>query len=882
MNGNLTDTTDFASNDTAYSYNANGLVTGMIRYEGDEQTADIVSNLTIDYNELGNSFQVSNSTTGESSSTTSDDNGAITGSESVTDCTKSLVFSYSSYLMAQGISSAAPVAGSGGIGVIGIMDPITLPYNPNPYEYADPMGHSTIFDYFEDGMVYTSTNYLSQTTTFSQDVFGRLSTETNAFGRVTEYTYNLNSWMTEKEIEGIGTYTFTLNDRGEITSVSDPIKGTLSYTYNVRGDQLTGPDVSYTNDILGRTTQASYTGGLSDSFEYTPEGWLSALSNQDFTYDSIGNLTSWSDGAGNAQSLTYNSSIGSSVLGLPSAITGTGNLSSYSMTYTSRNWLYSFTDTNKSKTFTYTWDNDKTLTAMQYPNQTTVTQTWYQKMLDTVTVTEGENTYLDIDSTFNNLDKITSYEYSVYAGQGQTFSESYSMGYDNLNRISELTFGSNNKELTYAYDQSVGKLTSITDSLLNDSYDFSYDSKERMDYITYPGVQGTVSFSYDDLNDKGRLEQVTYPGSKTMTFLWDSRDRITSIVLDDTIKEIEYALEYNDAGKIKRILHYEDDVLIRTWNASYGLYGLEKIVAKDSLDQTILTQDFTTDPNGTILSMTYTPTQGFGGSFTGEVYYYYDPCTDTMVRVDSNGDPKTSYAISRSSGHVDNAWNPDGIIDIVAIGGGKGPSYTVPGFGGKEITLPWQPQPGYNVALIDAEFAIDIGITGATASTSTSDCGDAQPCGEKTDYDQFCDCMDNCYDSKTGRTDWQRDIRLIYELSALETAMEDKIFNTVIQVGVSTAGTVISFPWNLIPYIAGLVFIFTDPTWNWKDYDAAKARRDEIFKWAPYLRYDCDRTKLLGYVRNCYSSCAHLIDRDLTQDILNPDVFSGICPQKTA
>ncbi|MDD4663608.1 MAG: hypothetical protein PHD83_02945, partial [Caldisericia bacterium] len=402
------------------------------------------------------------------------------------------------------------------------------------------------------------------------------------------------------------------------------------------------------------------------------------------------------------------------------------------MTYTNRNWLYSFTDTNKTKTFTYTWNNDKTLAAMQYPNQTMVTQTWYKKMLDTVTVTKGEDTYLDIDSTFNNLDKISSYEYSVYAGQGQTFSESYAMEYDNLNRISELTFGSNSKELTYAYDQGVGKLTSITDSLLNDSYDFSYDSKERLSTVTYPGVQGTSSFTYDDLNDKGRLEQVAYPGNKTMTFTWDSRDRITSIVLDDTSTEIEYALEYNDAGKIKSILHYEDDVLLRTWNASYGLYGIEKIVAKNSLNQIILTQDFTTDPNGTILSMTYTPTQGFGGSFTGEAYYYYNPCTDTMVRVDPDGNPIASYAVSRSSGHVTDTWNPGEIVDIIAITGTKGPSYTLPGFGDNEIILPWRPNPGYGVALVDAEFAIDIGSIGATASTSTSDCGTAQPCGGET------------------------------------------------------------------------------------------------------------------------------------------------------
>ena len=46
---------------------------------------------------------------------------------------------------------------------------------------------------------------------------------------------------------------------------------------------------------------------------------------------------------------------------------------------------------------------------------------------------------------------------------------------------------------------------------------------------------------------------------------------------------------------------------------------------KSASNQVLLTQDYTTDPSGTILSMSYTPTENFGGTYTGELFVSYDP-----------------------------------------------------------------------------------------------------------------------------------------------------------------------------------------------------------------------------------------------------------------
>jgi YD repeat-containing protein len=505
-----------------------------------------------------------------------------------------------------------------------------------------------------------------------------------------------------------------------------------------RGDALTSPTGSFSRDILGRTTNVSYNGGGSDTIGYTPEGWLSSVSGASFAYDSIGNTTSWSTGASSA-TLSYTGPNGSTKLGLPSSMTGSGDIGSYSFTYNIKHWLNTLTDTGKNKTFTYGFNTDSTLATLQYPNQTTLNQTWANKMLGAVTVTKGQDTFLDIDSTFDGNDKITSYDTPVYAGQGLTFSETNGMTYDALHRLSELTYGSNNKTLTYSYSATVGDVTSIFDSLLNDSYDFGYDTKGRISSVTYPGVQGTSSYTYNDTTGKGRLESVTYPGNRTMTLTWDGRDRITQISLNDNGTITDYYLAFNDLNQLQRITKSVGGLFINSWNLSYGPMGLEKAVVKDANNQVVLTQDYTVSTDGTILSMTYTPT-GFGGGFAGELYMSYDPCGNLAVATDSTGTPQLSYAYDRSTGGITDVYNPGGIENIIAIGGKKG-GLTLPGIDDDHFIF-WGLDPrdlndvggGYTVVITPS--GTGVGVTGP--------CGEVGTCA-RTDQEKYDLCMARCF-----------------------------------------------------------------------------------------------------------------------------------------
>jgi hypothetical protein len=303
----------------------------------------------------------------------------------------------------------------------------------------------------------------------------------------------------------------------------------------------------------------------------------------------------------------------------------------------------------------------------------------------------GQDTYLSTTSDFNSEDQKTEYSYSVYAGQGQTFSESYAMTYDALKRISEIEYGSSSETLTFNYDANVGKLTSIDDSEENDSFDYAYDAKERLSSVTLPNSQGIISYTYDDTSSgKGRLDYITYPNDRSIDLSWDVRGRVTQLVMDDDGSVTTYYLSYNDAGQVKQILKSEGGITVNSWNYVYGLYGVEKATVKDASNITILTQDYTTDPFGKILSMTYTPTQNFGGSYTGELYFHYDNYGNTVLLTDGTGTPKASYEYDLHSGEKINEWNVLGIINPYTYGGGN-----------QEITIP-EPWTGGGIVVIGA------------------------------------------------------------------------------------------------------------------------------------------------------------------------------------
>ena len=97
---------------------------------------------------------------------------------------------------------------------------------------------------------------------------------------------------------------------------------------------------------------------------------------------------------------------------------------------------------------------------------------------------------------------------------------------------------------------------------------------------------------------------------------------------------------------------------------------------KSAGNQVLLTQDYTTDSSGNILSMSYTPTENFEGTYTGELFVSYDPCGNLSLLTNATGSPALSASYNSATGIRNAIWNPDE-IEIPIFIGGKGGNLTI-------------------------------------------------------------------------------------------------------------------------------------------------------------------------------------------------------------
>ena len=119
-------------------------------------------------------------------------------------------------------------------------------------------------------------------------------------------------------------------------------------------------------------------------------------------------------------------------------------------------------------------------------------------------------------------------------------------------------------------------------------------------------------------------------------------------------------------GKLASSIHLVDSITQSIWTYAWGLHGLEK-ATKTVNGQTALTQDFTTDPNGTILSMTYsTPGEGYDG----ELYFHYDHLGNTTLLTNTDGDPVASFQYDLHSGKIVNEWNENN-LEVINLNEGR-------------------------------------------------------------------------------------------------------------------------------------------------------------------------------------------------------------------
>jgi RHS repeat-associated protein len=434
---------------------------------------------------------------------------------------------------------------------------------------------------------------------------------------------------------------------------------------------------------------------------------------QSYSYDSVGNILTETDGSGNTTSYTYDPL--NRLVKITDALGNTVNF-----TYDAMGNQVTLVDENGGIT---TYEYDPLNRLISETNALGYSQNTSYDAVGNILAEINENSH---STTYeydplNRLIKITNpigniWDYS-YDEVGNLIKKIDANGnttlytYDSLHRLKSKSY-SDGTGVNYEYD-SVGNIIRLQQlGGLNGTTHYEYDKLNRVlsVEVEYGPYNKTVDYSYDNI---GNIKTMTYPDGRVLTYTYDSLNRLVTIA-DSHVGNTEYeydsvdrtvkmdspngfstTYEYDSLG---RLLHLETDDTVGSmfWNYSYSYDNIGNILtihesftsktttyAYDQLNQ--LTN--VTYPSGEKVDYTY---DGVGNRITekdllGTTIYTYDNAN----RLLSQGTTTYSYdsvgnRISKTSGGLTTFYEYNGANQLTKA--------TPPG-----STINYQYSPGGNI-----------------------------------------------------------------------------------------------------------------------------------------------------------------------------------------
>jgi RHS repeat-associated protein len=559
----------------------------------------------------------------------------------------------------------------------GVVDP-----DGNVRMVVDPGGNETHYVRDRLGRV-TSTITPIGTSTMAYDAAGRVTSTTDADGRLIQYSFDNDDRVTGeiwKSAAGVtlNVVTFTWDNDGNLFTAANG-NGTETYTYdsldrvqsytNVFGQVLTysydaNDNVTLRTDSLGGTLTYVYdVANRLTSEQFSGTGATGTVIRVDFGYDTINRQTS----------ITWFSNL-----------TGTATVAYSAYSYDNANRLTSIVNSNSANAtlsyYNYTYDNADRVSAQTH---------WSQ--VATVTYS-GTNTY-----TYDSINQLLSdgsTNYSYDANGNRTMA-GYTTGTDN-EMTSDGTF-------TYRYD-AAGNLTKKTTgsgaSLV--TWTYSYDNANELTGVVETGSSGT-------------LAQLTYTfdaeGHRVGEQVWTSGSGVTTTT--------RYAIDPVNAGKTWADLDSSNNLLVRyEWgpavaqiltrtvasgvNSGTWLYltdaqgSVRDLVnwsgaVQDHLDYT--GYGVVTESNGAVGSRYQYDAYQFEAS-TAQYYVnarWYNPSTGTWQTQDPLAFAAGQANLNQYVGNdPSNLKDPSGLGEV----GGNGPAYS----GGGDVANPSEFGFGFHTA----------------------------------------------------------------------------------------------------------------------------------------------------------------------------------------
>ncbi len=425
--GNLTSVTDAKGNETSYSYDQIGERTSMVSPAGNAPGANPAS-YTTSYSYQEAPFEVTKVTNPVGAGT---------------------LYGYN------GDGALTSVTDANGNQTTYVLDPDNRVTRVNEPGSGSP---HTSTSYYGDGAVHTQTDASGKTTTYTEDALGRVASMTDPANQTTSYSYD---------------------DDGDLVTLLDPEGQTTTYDYDVPGeaywirysDQQT-PDVYLQYDADGEPTSMSDGTGTTS-----------------YTYDTLGQLTSITDGHGDTVGYTYDADGNETSTVYPNGKTVT-------RTFDNDERLQAVTDWLGDQT-TFNYDPDSNLTTTTFPAATGGLDKYGYNAADqptSIAIDQGSSTLASLSYTLDALGQPQSISQTGLPGAA-----SITYAYTPLEQLQSA--GSN----SYSYN-GAGEPTQIEGTSL------SYDTNGYLQSVTTASANVPVQYNPDAQRAQGASPQLSAEG----------------------------------------------------------------------------------------------------------------------------------------------------------------------------------------------------------------------------------------------------------------------------------------------------------------------------------------------------------------------------------
>jgi RHS repeat-associated protein len=589
------------------------------------------------------------------------------------------------------VTTAPAVSAETGGGTPALVHPVTSAgYDTfgQQVETQDPNGNVTTAAYDADGNpvsktlpAYTppgSSAPVTATSLRQYDNLGQVIADTDPLGNKTTYAYDQLGDQATLTAPDAGVTHSTYDTNGDQLSATGPTGAVTQATYDYLGRPLTSTALDRYPAASTSTTTNSYAASASD-----PGGaWLASSTTQDGVttshgYDSAGETTAVTDGAGNKTSYAYDflgrktataqadgtsSAVAYDQAGNPvasSQLSAAGTvLATQSATFDGDGNMLSATDARgDTSTFTYGATGQLSQEVQPVTATSSITTSFgYDAAGNRTRYTDGRgNSWVTAYNPWNLPESVTepvtgaystaadSTFTTAYDANGQPVSQaqpggvSVTAGYDQVGNLTSQAgsgAGAPTAARSFGYDLA-GNMTSAATAAVGSapatSESFTYN--DRGELLAAAGTAGSSSFGY---NGDGLMTSRTDTAGTT-GYTYDGAGRLGT--LTDAVTGTVLSYGYNQLNQVSQI-QYGPGQDVRTFGYD-GLHRLTSDTLATAGGAAVASIGYGYDPNGNLTSKA---TTGFAGSAAST--YTYDEAN--RLTSWNNGTTTTGYAYDAS------------------------------------------------------------------------------------------------------------------------------------------------------------------------------------------------------------------------------------------